>query len=175
MTRCSLELSHRVCCRSAAPSTLTTRLSVCAPCRSRHSLFFFSDVSGGDDFVVRLGHEDLMERQGDGEWCRFGIMRGPASMPFVLLGDPFLRRVYIVLEYASHRVRMFHTGGWPHTSQPTSGGILQDILQNIMILGALVTIITLVHQLYKRHCLGGVSGGDHSEALIPPTAHEPEA
>lgn len=81
--------------------------------------------SEGQALTVTLTSEDLLKPV-SGAWlhnryypiCRVGIMAGPKGMPFWILGDIFLRRVYVVHDVNGQQVTLFLQ--LPHSTRATT-------------------------------------------------------
>eukprot|EP00929_Paragymnodinium_shiwhaense_P122294 TRINITY_DN9494_c0_g1_i1.p1 TRINITY_DN9494_c0_g1~~TRINITY_DN9494_c0_g1_i1.p1 ORF type:complete len:516 (-),score=73.97 TRINITY_DN9494_c0_g1_i1:526-2073(-) len=86
--------------------------------------FWFRDEDSGRSAPVTLTAEDILipvaEVQGR-RLCRVAITPTPRSMPFVILGDAFLRRVYTVYDVENKAVTLFPTKatGEAYSSPPT--------------------------------------------------------
>jgi len=97
-------------------------------------LKFIFPGENGIELVVTLGREDLLQPVGTAqlptgetlEVCRLALQPSPPSLPFVILGDVFLRHVYAV-----HDVRGFKVTLYPQ-SKPRGSG-LADMMANAQL------------------------------------------
>mmetsp|Transcript_58935 Transcript_58935/g.164677 ORF Transcript_58935/g.164677 Transcript_58935/m.164677 type:complete len:497 (-) Transcript_58935:157-1647(-) len=76
-------------------------------------VFRFTD-SHGETLTITLGSAELLEFVGDVIFsggvlpvCRLAIQPGPSTMPFWILGDAFLRRVYVVHDVVGRQAVLF--------------------------------------------------------------------
>lgn len=92
--------------RVSACSTSGTQLT--CPCNIKVTPMTLTFVgSDNDAFSVELTAKDLLEPLDEAGDCRFGIQPGPVFMNFWILGDAFLRRVYVVHDPVGYKVVMF--------------------------------------------------------------------
>lgn len=79
--------------------------------------FTFRGPDGG--ITIRLGQKDILQPYGQAAYtggpyinmCRLALMSSPMGMPFWILGDVFLRRVYLVHDVSNFQVTIFEQKG----------------------------------------------------------------
>merc|ERR1719221_1953787 len=93
------------------------------------SLTFQLAGKEGQMLSVTLGPDDLLQQVGKGQFadgstvqmCRVALQQGSPNMPFWILGDVFLRKVYAVHDLRDQQVVLFVQPDAVNMSRSSSG------------------------------------------------------
>eukprot|EP00929_Paragymnodinium_shiwhaense_P039325 TRINITY_DN20673_c0_g1_i2.p1 TRINITY_DN20673_c0_g1~~TRINITY_DN20673_c0_g1_i2.p1 ORF type:complete len:529 (+),score=74.23 TRINITY_DN20673_c0_g1_i2:81-1667(+) len=90
--------------------------------------FTFGNVADGDPVTIELGYQDLLQpiaQLGDQTICRLTLTATPRQMPFIILGEAFLRQAYTIYDVKEKTVtlvpRGLHSSG-PQVEKPVWTG-----------------------------------------------------